>query len=173
MPRTTIDYSNTIIYKIVCNDPNITDLYVGHTTNFTNRKYRHRDNSINDSRKASHCKVYTTIRENGGWYNWSMIEIEKFSCVDENEAKARERYWIETLNCSLNSYIPLRTSKEYWESHKQRKKELDAKYRQLNKATLKEKKGKLCVCDICGVNYTHAHQSRHYKSQFHLNHIKK
>jgi len=161
------------MYKICCNDLNIKDIYIGHTTNFTKRKSGHKNRCNNEKDKFYNFKVYKFIRDNGGWNNWEMIEIEKFSCVDENEAKARERYWIETLNCSLNSYIPLRTSKEYWESHKQRKKELDAKYRQLNKATLKEKKGKLCVCDICGVNYTHAHQSRHYKSQFHLNHIKK
>jgi len=42
MPRKIINYTNTIIYKIVCNDLNITDLYVGSTTDFTNRKYNHK-----------------------------------------------------------------------------------------------------------------------------------
>ena len=28
MPKVEIDYSNTIIYKITCNDSNITDVYV-------------------------------------------------------------------------------------------------------------------------------------------------
>ena len=31
MPKTPINYSN---YKLVCNDPKITDIYTGHTTNF-------------------------------------------------------------------------------------------------------------------------------------------
>ena len=35
------EYANTIIYKIVCNDLNITDCYVGNTTKFTNRKSPH------------------------------------------------------------------------------------------------------------------------------------
>jgi hypothetical protein len=26
--------------------------------------------------------VYSTIRENGGWNNWSMVEIEKYPCKD-------------------------------------------------------------------------------------------
>ena len=39
MPKNEIDYSNTIIYKITCLDPNITDVYVGHTTNFVQRKH--------------------------------------------------------------------------------------------------------------------------------------
>ena len=34
MQKVEIDYSNTIIYKIVCKDPLIKDVYVGHTTNF-------------------------------------------------------------------------------------------------------------------------------------------
>ena len=32
MPRKVVDYSKTVIYKIVCKDLNITELYVGHTT---------------------------------------------------------------------------------------------------------------------------------------------
>ena len=34
MPKDIIDYSNTIIYKIYCKNETITDIYVGHTTNF-------------------------------------------------------------------------------------------------------------------------------------------
>ena len=41
MPRKEIDYSNTHFYKIVCKDLNIKDCYVGHTTNFKNKKYEH------------------------------------------------------------------------------------------------------------------------------------
>jgi len=33
MPKVEIDYSQTIIYKICCKDPNITDIYIGHTSN--------------------------------------------------------------------------------------------------------------------------------------------
>jgi hypothetical protein len=32
------NYQNTVIYKIVCNDLSIKDLYVRHTTNFRKRK---------------------------------------------------------------------------------------------------------------------------------------
>jgi hypothetical protein len=40
MPKQFIDSSETVIYKIVCNDLN-TDVYVGHT-NFINRKAKHK-----------------------------------------------------------------------------------------------------------------------------------
>ena len=42
MPRKPIDYSNTHFYKIVCKDLGIKELYVGHTTNFKNRKLDHK-----------------------------------------------------------------------------------------------------------------------------------
>ena len=32
----------TIIYKIACNDLNITDLYIGHTSEFKRRQYEHK-----------------------------------------------------------------------------------------------------------------------------------
>ena len=38
MPKKEINYQNTIIYKIRCKDLNIKDVYVGHTTNFIQRK---------------------------------------------------------------------------------------------------------------------------------------
>jgi hypothetical protein len=41
MPKKNINFSKTIIYKIVCNDLTITDVYVGHTTNFIKRKAKH------------------------------------------------------------------------------------------------------------------------------------
>ena len=42
MPKENIDYSNTIIYKIRCKDINVSDIYIGHTTNFVKRKNQHK-----------------------------------------------------------------------------------------------------------------------------------
>jgi hypothetical protein len=50
MPRLPIDYSKTIIYKIVCNDLSITGCYVGHSTDFTRRKQQN-EFSCNDEKK--------------------------------------------------------------------------------------------------------------------------
>ena len=48
MPKTEIDYSNTVIYKITCKDQNISDLYVGNTTNFVQRKHAHKQSCTNE-----------------------------------------------------------------------------------------------------------------------------
>jgi hypothetical protein len=91
MPKKPIDYSKTIMYKIACKDLEVTDEYVGHTTDFDKRKNSHKTNSKTKSTK----KVYNTIQQNGGWENWTMVEIGKFPCKDSKEAKAGERHWIE------------------------------------------------------------------------------
>ena len=118
MPRKEINYQNTIIYKIVCNDLNIKDIYVGHTTDFRKRKSQHKENCEGQNIRKSHYNIYKFINENGGWCNWSMIEIEKYPCNDSNEATARERHWFETLNAKLNSKYPQRSEKEYIEMNK-------------------------------------------------------
>ena len=97
MPRKAVDYKKVLIYKLVCDDLTVNDLYLGHTTDFTNRKRKHKSNSLNTNYKDYNCKVYKMIRDNGGWNNWSMIEIEKYPCNDNNEARSRERHWYEVL----------------------------------------------------------------------------
>jgi len=134
MPKTPIDYSKTAIYKIVCNDLNITDLYVGHTTDFTKRKNQHKTSCNNVKNKKHNLKVYRMIRENGNWENWTMIEIEKYPCDDGNEAGSRERYWYEVLSANLNSNVPNRSDKEYREDNREKAKE----YRENNKDKTKE-----------------------------------
>ena len=102
MPKVEIDYSNTLIYKITCKDVTITDLYVGHTINFVQRKYAHKQGCIKEQ-----CKLYTTIRNNGGWDNWMMEIIGFFKCKDQYEARQKEQEYFVLLNATLNSIEPM------------------------------------------------------------------
>ena len=47
-----------------------------------------------------------------------MIEIEKLPCTDANEARKRERFWLENLNANINMVIPTRTHSEYFKDNK-------------------------------------------------------
>ena len=170
MPKTDMDYSNTIIYKFVCNDLNIKDCYVGHTTNFIKRKASHKKVCNNSSNKKHNYKVYSFIRENGGWDNWVMIEIEKYSCNDKNEACARERYWYETLNASLNSRYPSRNRKEYMHDNKEKHSVKHKEYYEGNKDLIKSKYSTEYKC-MCGSTITQNCKSRHYKSIKHLKYM--
>jgi hypothetical protein len=176
MPIKLIDYSNTVIYKIVCNDPIITDIYIGSTCNFANRKWNHKNRC-----KTSNIKLYKTINDNGGWDNWSMLEIEKFSCVDGNEARTRERYWFEQLNAKLNTLCPngisieesKKNTKEYYEKNKDKMKEYYEKNknklkenREKNKDKIKENREKTYIC-ACGSIITIPHKNRHEQTNKH------
>ena len=66
MPRKAINYKKVLIYKLVCNDLSIKDLYVGHTTDLSNRKRKHKSCSLNSNYKGYNCKVYKMIRDDGG-----------------------------------------------------------------------------------------------------------
>ena len=106
MPKHPVNYDNTIIYKLVCRDLSVKDVYVGHTTDFKNRKNQHKNSCNNEKAKDYSNRKYEFIREHGGWKNWEMVEIEKFPCKDSNEATARERYFYDKLQSSLNTYKP-------------------------------------------------------------------
>ena len=118
MPRKPIDYSNTHFYKIVCKDLNVKELYVGHTTNFKNRKLDHKKNCLNPNSKKYNYPVYHFVRENGGWENWDMILIDKRECCNELEALKYEREYIEGMNASLNRYKPYRNQEDWDEKHR-------------------------------------------------------
>lgn len=105
MPKTA-DYSNTIIYKITCRDPNIHDVYVGHTTNFVQRKDSHKICCTNNNNN-NNCKLYRVIRNNGGWDNWKMEIIDFMNCKDLYEARKKEQEYFVLLKATLNSIEPL------------------------------------------------------------------
>jgi len=134
MPRLNTDHSKTIIYKIVCKNLEVTDIYVGSTTKFSTRKSQHKTICNSEKSKAYNFKVYKMIRDNGGWDNWDMLEIEKFECTDGNEARARERHWYEELGAKLNTCVPNRSEKEYRTEHLEDSK----KYRDEHRAIKKE-----------------------------------
>ena len=138
MPKSAIDYSKTIIYKIVCKDLNIKGCYVGQTTNFIKRKTQHKHSCNKEGNRQYDDYVYRFIRDNGGWNNWDMIQVEKYpDCKDLNDAHQRERYWIEHLNADLNKQLNL-SKKEYVDKHKDEKQKYDIKYRENNLEKKKE-----------------------------------
>ena len=139
MPLKPIDYSNTTFYRIVCNDLNIKDCYIGHTTNFIKRKQYHKVCCNNQLSKKTNAKIYQFIRENGGWENWSMIMIEQISCENFNEACKLERKFLEEFNGTLNMIIPSRTKKEWNEDNKDKIKEYQKEYNKNYKIEIEKK----------------------------------
>jgi len=141
MPRLPIDYSKTIIYKLVHKDDlDDVNIYIGHTTDFTRRKSQHKNNCNSPISKEYNTKKYQFIRENGGWDEWVMLKIEDYPCKDIHEATLQERYWKRELDAKLNIQEPARTLKEYLEDNKEKKTEYKKQYYEVNKEKIVEKK---------------------------------
>ena len=171
-----IDYSNTIIYKIVSKDLSVTECYVGSTTNFRGRKSKHKLSCTNSNSKKYSFPLYKFIRDNSGWDNFEMIEIEKYPCMDSNEARSRERYYYEQLNASLNRQRPLVTKEERKQMNKERKqteeykeynKEYYKQYRDENKDIQNAKQREKVTCS-CGSIITRGGKSKHEKTFIHI-----
>ena len=140
MPKLPIDYSNTIIYKLVKNDDyDNASIYIGSTTDFIRRKNKHKSDCNCVTSKSYNDKKYQYIRDNGGWEEWNMIEVEKFPCNDKREAEAREEYWRCHFISQLNTKRAYRTveqrkqydieyQKIYYENNKGKKLEQQKKY---------------------------------------------
>ena len=120
MPRKAIDYQRTQIYKIVSNDLNMKELYIGSTTDFRKRKSEHKSSCCNENKKDYNYKIYQTIRTNGGWENWSMISIESYPCNNGLETRRLERYWYEKMKPTMNTSLPYISKEEKIEKSKEK-----------------------------------------------------
>ena len=100
MPRRNINYSKISIYKIQHIDDDSL-LYVGQTTDFTKRKSSHKSKANNP--KMNDYKLYTMIRDNGGWDMFNMVEVKKFPCTNKKEAETEEDRVMRELKASMNS----------------------------------------------------------------------
>ena len=195
-----VKYNQSIIYKLCCKDPTIPNIYIGSTTNFTRRKCQHKYSCNNTSGKSFNVYVYNFIRENAGWNNWDMIEIERYEATDKKHLEIRERYWIDKLKPTLNKIIPTRTHREYIVENADKIKDQRKKYRIENAEKIKERdknyyieniekikerdkkyyieniekikeKHKVKVECKCGSIIRKEGLSEHYKSQKHIKYI--
>ena len=128
------DIDNYVMYKIVPKNLNLNYCYIGHTNNFVFRKRQHYLPCIDITHSKSHLKIYQVIRQNGGWDEWEMIEIEKFIGKTKLEARIREQELIDEIQANLNCLKAYITEDE----RKATKNAITEKYRENNKELLKE-----------------------------------
>ena len=134
MPRKEInDYT---IYKIVCLDEDLDLCYVGSTANWKQRHLEHKFNTINENSKKHNRKLYQTIRENGGWDNFKMIQLGTREQIKKREAEAIEEEYRKELRANMNSKRCFTTE----EQDKELKREYDKKYQQENKDKINQQR---------------------------------
>ena len=189
-----IDYTKGLIYKICCNDENIKDLYIGSTADFTQRKGTHKYNCYNEKSPGYNCKVYKFIRDNGGWSNWTMIELYKYPCINKRELEQEEDRMMVELKSTLNEkkafvteeenkkyHIEYRNDNretmtkyhiEYRDIHRETINKKSAEYRAKNRETINMKHREKIECIKCGCMINRGGKSRHMKSDKCISHNK-
>jgi len=167
MPKVSnkIDYSKTPIsfYRFVCNDENVTDSYVGHTSNFRQRKWAHKNKCNNPLGRMYNAKIYQTIRANGGWDAWDMVEIKTQMCEGIRDATRVEQELMNELKSTMNSaraYVSPELRKQealnynanYRATHKDQTAKYNAQYRATHKA------------EAAHYRATHKAEAAHYRA---------
>ena len=170
MPKSA-DYSKGFIYKFVCNDITIPNIYVGSSTDFTKRKSGHKTSCNNENNKEYNKYLYQFMRENGGWDNWTLLKIYDYPCQNRFELELEERRYMEILQSDLNKVVPTRTYKEWCTDNKESIKEKMKDYHSNNKEKIQTQKNAVECCPKCGCNYTHSNKSWHLKSKQHIDAI--
>ena len=114
MPKKGInDY---VFYKIVCIDGDVELCYVGSTANWKERQRNHKRTGNNENDRYYNTKLYKTIRENGGWENFKMIQIGTAEQLTWRKAEQIEEEYRVELKANMNSkrcYVTEEQSKEY------------------------------------------------------------
>jgi hypothetical protein len=155
------DYSKSKIYLITCL---VTDLkYVGATTMYSiftrllQHVYAYR--TYANGRRVDYCRSFEIIKNN----NFKIELLEECPCETQEELDAKERYYIESIEC-INKNIPSRTLKEYYQDKIHHFKD----YYQRVKDNERFKKKILCSC---GSYYTLNNKNHHYNTHKHQHKI--
>ena len=191
MPKKLInDY---IFYKIVCVSDDIDLCYVGSTANWKERQRSHKSDCNNENKSNYNSKIYNTIRANGGWENFMMVQVGTREQLTKREAEQIEEQYRQELKANLNSKKCFTTDEQKREIEKIRhqnyrevnidkmketqqnyyndnKVELLKKsklYREQNKDKINEKTLEKVKCD-CGCEISKINLLRHQKSPKHI-----
>jgi hypothetical protein len=130
-----VNYQLGKIYKIVCNTTG--NIYVGSTCQPTlaRRLSKHVGDYKSYLNKNKHFMTsYAIIKNN----DYNIILLEAFPCNSKDELHARERYYIENIEC-VNKNIPTRSFKEYYDANKERISKTCKNYYETNKINILDK----------------------------------
>ena len=146
-----------IFYEIRSLNSDITHTYIGHTKNFTRRKWEHHSRY----NCGNIWKIYETIRLNGGWEEWEMVPIDKQEFESKLDARIHEQKLIDERGSKLNvdsAFSTYEKKKEIWkkshcknhdkriaqhrkwlEDNKEQQKNYTAEYRAKNRDIINQK----------------------------------
>lgn len=157
MPRKPINLTRCVVYVLKYN--NIV-YYVGSTNNLYLRTSLHK--SLCKNTKC-HTKLYTFMRENGGFDNWDLEIIQTYTdCKSLQELHWHEREYYDIINPELNTLKPCLSQDE--------KREYATIHHNLYRNKNLERMSKSHDC-LCGGRFTQEQISTHKKSKRHQKYL--
>jgi hypothetical protein len=178
------DYSKSKIYKIIDNTNQ--NIYIGSTIKPLSQRLSKHKTSYKRYLNGTHS--YMTSFEIIKNRNYNIVLLEECPTIlNIEQLHARERYWIELLEC-INKNIPGRSKKEYYQDNKEqisekdkiyyqenkeKKIEYSKKYRQDNQQKIQQyqqKRSEKFICQ-CSGKFTLGHKSTHLKSIKHQKYL--
>ena len=177
------DFTNSIIYHIRHMESKEV-VYVGSTTNFSNRKGKHK---YLWNKEGNHFKIpiYCHIRDNGGFDCFEIIPIQSLKLENKTQLLIAEQVEIDRHSTLVNSYKAHTTfeekridniekCKKWWENNSEKLKkyyqenkeninEKHKNYREANKEQIKEKRKEKIECKFCSKLLSKWSISRHIK----------
>ena len=107
MPTPREQFANTFLYKIW--SPHTPLVYIGHGTTTAEKRMQQHRNEFADKSRTKRCSSHQVLA-----FGDAQIEVlEQYPCASLQEAKARERFYIERTDQCVNKNIPGRTREEY------------------------------------------------------------
>ena len=152
---------------IIYND---TDIYIGSTKSFKDRKYHHKK-CCNGKDKPQ--PIHNYINDNGGWDNWKIEKVYEGNFIDKYDLYKKER---EICDINWNKKVHNKRRPFITEEERiQKKKECDRRFH--NTPIQKEKRRKYSkehqndrkLCKVCNREYLKRHFSSHLKTNKHIN----
>jgi hypothetical protein len=101
------------VYKIVCKDENITDIYIGSTCQELKKRIYSHFSAFNNN---INFKVYEFMRKNGGFENFDFKILNEIEYFDKSMQLKQEQAYINCYKPTLNelkAYTSKEEKKEY------------------------------------------------------------
>jgi hypothetical protein len=161
-----------IFYKIVNINGDCDNLcYVGSTANWDRRLGCHKYNCSNENSKKYNIKLYQTIRANGGWYEFKMVQIATAEQLTQRQACALEETYRIDLKADMNSQrcffegTTEEYKKQYYIDNIEKLKEINKQYYIDNIEKIKEINKQYRVDNV--------EKTKEYQKQYYIDNAKK
>ena len=168
------DFAKSVIYHIRHMESKEV-VYVGSTTNFSQRKAKHKWLCNHEEAKEFTRPIYCHIRNNGGFDCFEVIPIQSLKLENKTQLLIAEQAEIDGHRTLVNSYKAHTTIEELKQYHKQYKedhkeelklyhKQYSKQYKEEHKAEINEKMKEKIECGYCSKRLTKRHICRHHRT---------